>query len=221
MTAGAQALADRRREAGVAQPLLDQRRQHVLLGERLGADRVGRARLRQLGASAPSVSSAQPHAARRDPAALPPRQPDLHQRQKLIDREREHGGGDAAEQHEHPVLRLQAGEDVVAEARLADRRRQRGAADHPDRRGADARHDHRQRERQFDHGERLPARHADAERRLLDRRIDAEQSGDGVPQHRQHASRAPAPAPRAGSRARRSPRRRRARTARTSPSSSG
>ena len=34
-------------QAGVAQPLLDQRGEHVLLGERLGADRVGGARLRQ------------------------------------------------------------------------------------------------------------------------------------------------------------------------------
>ena len=32
---------------------------------------------------------------------------------------------DAAEQHEHPVLGLQPGEDVVAEARCADGRRQR------------------------------------------------------------------------------------------------
>ena len=63
----------------------------------------------------------------------------LHQRQQLIDRERQQRRRDAAEQHEHPVLRLQSGEDVVAEARLADRRRQRRGADHPYRRGADAR----------------------------------------------------------------------------------
>ena len=70
--------------------------------------------------------------------------------QQLIDRERQGSGRDATEQHEHPVLGLQSGKDVVAEAGLADRRRQCRGADHPDRRGADARHHHRQRQRQFD-----------------------------------------------------------------------
>ncbi len=111
---------------------------------------------------------------------------DFDQRQQLIDRERQHGGGEAAEQHEHPVLGLQPGKDVIAEAGLADRRRQRRGADHPDRRGADARHHHRQRQRQFHREQRLARRHADALRGLEDRGVDAVQAGDGVAQHRQH-----------------------------------
>ena len=110
----------------------------------------------------------------------------LDQRQQLIDRERQHRGGEAAEQHEHPVLGLQSCKDVIAEAGLADRRRQRRGADHPHRRGADARHHHRQRQRQFHREQRLPRRHADALRGLQDRGIDALQAGDGVAQHRQH-----------------------------------
>ena len=43
----AEAFADRGRKAPLLQPLADQRRQHVLLGERFGADHVTRARLRQ------------------------------------------------------------------------------------------------------------------------------------------------------------------------------
>ena len=108
------------------------------------------------------------------------------QRQQLIDGQRQHRGGEAAEQHEHPVLGLQPRKDVIAEAGLADRRRQRRGADHPDRRGADARHHHRQRQRQFHREQRLPRRHADALRRFQDRGLDALQPGDGVAQHRQH-----------------------------------
>ena len=108
------------------------------------------------------------------------------QRQQLIDRERQHRGGKAAEQHEHPVLGLQPRKDVIAEAGLADRRRQRRGADHPDRRGADARHHDRQRQRQLHREQRLPRRHADALRGFQDRGIDALQAGDGVAQHRQH-----------------------------------
>ena len=144
-------------------------------------------------ARAPSTAPASPRPAprcRRAPSATRTRlrraNAGFDQRQQLIDRERQHRRGEAAEQHEHPVLGLQPGEDVIAEAGLADRRRQRRGADHPDRRGADARHDHRQRQRQFDHEQRLPRRHADALRRLERSRIDALQAGDGVAQHRQH-----------------------------------
>ena len=45
----------------------------------------------------------------------------LHQRQQLVDHQRQRRRRDAAEQHEHRVLRLQAGENVIAEARLPDR----------------------------------------------------------------------------------------------------
>jgi hypothetical protein len=79
----------------------------------------------------------------------------LHEREQLIDDEREDRRGEAAEQHRNPVLRLQAREDVVAEARLADGRGERRRADDPDRGGADAGHDDGKRERQFDDEERL------------------------------------------------------------------
>ena len=46
---GAKALAGRGRKAGVAQALPDQGGQNILLGERLGADRIGGARLRKPG----------------------------------------------------------------------------------------------------------------------------------------------------------------------------
>ena len=110
----------------------------------------------------------------------------LDQRQQLIDREREQRGRCAAEQHEHPVLGLQPREDVIAEAGLADRRRQCRGADHPHRRGADAGHHHRQRQRQLDGEQRLRWRHADALGGLENGGIDAAQPGDGVAQHRQH-----------------------------------
>ena len=158
-----------------------------MLGERLGADDIVGARPRQRGQERTGEQACEADSAECDALAAAPRDAGFHQRQQLIDGERQQRRGDAAEQHEHPVLRLQAGEDVIAEARLPDRRRQRRGADHPDRRGADAGHDHRQRERQFDHQQRLPRRHADATRGFGHRRIDALKAGDRVPQHRQHA----------------------------------
>jgi hypothetical protein len=104
----------------------------------------------------------------------------------LIDGQRQHRSGKAAEQHEYPVLGLQACKDIIAEAGLADRRRQCRGADHPHRRSADARHHHRERQRQLDGEQRLPRRHADALRGLQDRGIDTLQAGDGIAQHRQH-----------------------------------
>ncbi|MGY3657298.1 hypothetical protein ACVJ19_003961 [Bradyrhizobium sp. USDA 376] len=56
----------------------------------------------------------------------------------------------------------------------------------PHRGGADARHHHRQCQRQLDHDERLTRRHADALGGLDQRRIDAVEAGDAVAQHRQH-----------------------------------
>ena len=110
----------------------------------------------------------------------------LHQRQQLIDHQRQRRRGDAAEQHEHPVLRLQAGEDVIAEAGLADRRRQRGGADHPNRGGADAGHDHRHGQRQLDIPQDTGRFGADDAGGLQQRAVDGVEPDHGVAQHRQH-----------------------------------
>ena len=83
-----------------------------------------------------------------------------------VDDERQRRRGRAADQHAHPVLGLQAGEDEVAEARLADRGRERRRADRPDRGGADAGEDHRRAERQLDQAQALAPGHADAVRGL-------------------------------------------------------
>ncbi|MGY3356884.1 hypothetical protein ACVWZK_003547 [Bradyrhizobium sp. GM0.4] len=104
----------------------------------------------------------------------------------MIDGERQQGRGKAAEQHEHPVLGLEPGKDVIAEAGLPDRGRQRRGADHPHRGGADPRHHDRQRQRQFDHHQRLPRGHSDAFGSLYQRGIDAVEAGDAIAQHRQH-----------------------------------
>ena len=127
----------------------------------------------------------------------------LHQRQQLIDHDRKHRRRDTAEQHENPVLRLQAGEDVIAEAGLADGSRKRGGADHPHRRGADAGHDHRQSQRQFHHEQRLPRGHSDAKRGLRSDGIDAFDPRRRCCAQSAAPNRASARAPRAGSRARR------------------
>jgi len=79
------------RPAAGAQPLLDQRGEHVLLGEGLGADRVLGAGLRQGRNERACGQQQKPQSARRDPPALAARQAHLHQRQQLIDGEREHG----------------------------------------------------------------------------------------------------------------------------------
>ena len=92
----------------------------------------------------------------------------------------------AAEQHVDPVLGLQAGKDVIAEAGLADGGAQGRHADGPHRRGADAGHDHRRGQRQLDPEQALPRRHADAVGRLDIGGVDAEEAGDAVAQDRQH-----------------------------------
>ena len=148
-----------RRGPCAAEPLLDQRGQHVLLGERLGADHVAPcARRSMAGQQRGQQDEHEAGAAERDAQAAVLGNAALHQRQQLIDHQRQRRRGDAAEQHEHPVLRLQAGEDVIAQAGLADWCRQRCRADHPDRRGADAGHDHRHRQRQFDVAQHLAGR---------------------------------------------------------------
>ena len=114
------------------------------------------------------------------------RSPIFDQRQQLIDRERQHGGARGSRTARTPSSGFCSLQDVVAEAGLPDRGRQRRGPDHPDRRGADARHHHRQRQRQLHREQRLPRRHADALRRFQDCRLHALQAGDGVAQHRQH-----------------------------------
>ncbi|MGY3425595.1 hypothetical protein ACVWZW_006099 [Bradyrhizobium sp. F1.13.4] len=104
----------------------------------------------------------------------------------MIDGERQQGRGKAAEQHEHPVLGLEPGKDVIAEAGLPDRGRQRRGADHPHCGGTDASHHHRESQRQFDHHQRLRCGHSDALRGLDQRGIDAVEAGDAIAQHWQH-----------------------------------
>ena len=201
--------------------LVDQRGEHVLLGEGLGADHVSRRRRGKAGRQRGEHQRDQPRGAESGAGTAAPGERALHQRQQLVDGERQRRGGDAAEHDEHPVLRLQAGEDVIAEAGLADRRRQGRGADHPDRGGADAGHDHRQRQRQFDIAQRLPAgsRRGRARRRAAADRARRARSRCCASPAASH--RAPAPAPRAGSRAPRSRRRTSRSVSAESASSSG
>ena len=131
----------------------------------------------------PAASAGEPST---DAPAVALRDARLDQAQQLVGDQRQRRRRGAAEQHEDPVLGLQAGEDVVAEAGLADRRRQRRRADGPDRGGAHAGHDHRRGQRQLDPEEPLARRHADAVGGLDHGRIDAGEPGDAVPQDRQH-----------------------------------
>ena len=158
-----------------------------MLGEGFCADNVIRLRAREVGDQCRNNKSG--HAENAHANANPAAKPDstFDQREQLIDREGKRRSRAAAEQDEHPVLRLQSRKNVVTQTCLANRRRQRRRADDPDGSGANARHDDRQRQRQFDHNQRLAWRHADAFGGLDDRRIDALQTRDGVPQHREHA----------------------------------
>ena len=93
-------------------------------------------------------------------------------------------GRDAADEHGGEVARLQAAEDVVAEARGADGGRERREADDPHRRRAHACDDDRQCERQLDAAQSLTISHADGARRLDDGGIDAGDAGHRIPQNR-------------------------------------
>ena len=107
------------------------------------------------------------------------------QSEQLIDEQRKQRRGDAAEQHRHPILDLQARENVVAEARLAHGRRQRRRADHPD--GA-------VRTPAISIGRRAAARraivaavrHADAACGFDHGWIEIDDAGHAVADHRQH-----------------------------------
>ncbi len=104
----------------------------------------------------------------------------------MIGDQRERHGRETTKQHRDPVLHLQAGENVVAQTGLADRRRQSRAADHPDGGRPHSGHQHRRRQRQLDAQQPLPIRHANATGRLDDRRIEVGETGNSVTQNRQH-----------------------------------
>jgi len=61
-------------------------------------------------------------APKRHPHAAAVADAGFDQRQQLIDAERQSRRGEATEQHEHPVLGLQACKDIIAKAGLPDRR---------------------------------------------------------------------------------------------------
>lgn len=188
------AIDDRRAEAvaiadaiaGAGQPITDQPGKNILLGEVLGPDRHDlrvialpqrRGGEREAGDERDQSADPQWPAAVRDAA--------LDQADERVGDERQPGGGDAARQHQRPVLRLQTREDHVAEAGLADRRRERRRADRPYRGGADAGDQHRQRERRFDQAQLLRGRHADRIRRLGNSGVDADEASDAVADDRQ------------------------------------
>ena len=191
--AGAQILLARHRGAFRLQPTGDQVGQDVLLGEVLGADRVAR-----LAAGDPPTLDPgergegdqrphhQSHGAGDDPPTLAPRQSALDQAEQLVRRHGQRRRGAAAKEDEHPVLGLQAGENVVAQRGLADRGGQGRRADGPNRGGAHAGHDHRRGQRQLHREQALAVGHADALGRLHHRRIDTRKPGHAVPQDRQH-----------------------------------
>ncbi len=163
-----------------------QRGENVLLGEVLRAEHVVRAAAgRQRGGRGGGRGDERDDAGQ-DAATVAPRDARLDQAEHLVDEHRERNDRNAAGEHIDPVLGLQAGEDVVAEARLADGGAERRNADGPHCGGADARHDDRRRERQLDTGEALAGRHADAVGRLDVIVVDSVEAGDAVAQDRQH-----------------------------------
>ena len=136
--------------ARALEPMPDDAREDILLAEILRADRDRIARTRPQRRQR-EQNADQQHAARRPhPPALALRDAALDQPEQRIDRERERRRAEAAGEHQRPVLRLEAGKDHVAKARLPDRGRQRRGTDRPHRRGADPRHQHRRDERRLD-----------------------------------------------------------------------
>ena len=157
-----------------------------MLGEALRAYHVARGpRARACQRGGRDAGPEREHA-RRDARAAAPREAGFHDAEQLIRDERQARRRYAAEQHGHPVLHLQARENVVAKARLAHGRGQRGRADHPDGRRAHAGHQHRGRERQLHAAQALPVRHARAARRFDHRRIELQDARHAVANHGQH-----------------------------------
>ena len=104
----------------IVQALLYQGREHILLGEGLCADDIACVRLDEGGHAADDEDENGRRRGEREPATIAARERELDAGEERIDEEREDCRGHAAEQHEDPILRLQAGEDVVAETGLAD-----------------------------------------------------------------------------------------------------
>jgi len=171
---------------GVRQSIGDDISEDVLLGEILSADDV---RLRARGVQRNQTcrnDNDQPDRRGDDAFGCPARQSGCRQRKQLIEHQRQQRRANAAEQNENPVLRLQTGEDVIAETRLSDRRGECCRADDPHRRRTNARNDHRCGQRQLDQTQRLTRRHAHAFRRHQNGWIDFHKGGDRVAQHGQH-----------------------------------
>ena len=113
-------------------------------------------------------------------------QPAFELRQQAIGDQREGRSADASDNDGDPVFRLQPAEDIVAEARLADGRRQCRRADSPDTGGPQAAEEDRRCERYLDAQQALPRRHANALRGLDDVGINLLQARDAAAQDRQH-----------------------------------
>ena len=122
----------------------------------------------------------------REPPAIAARERELDAGEERIDARARGLPRPRSRTARDPILRLQAGEDVVAETGLAHGSRERRGADDPDSCSAHAGHDRGERERQLHLDQRLHRRHADTDGRLLDRSVDAEHAGDRVPEDRQH-----------------------------------
>ena len=119
----------------------------------------------------------------RDPAPLAGPHTVFERPDQTVEEKREQGGRHAADEHGGVVARLEPGEDVVAQARRADRRGERGDADNPDGRGPDAGDDHRHGQWQLDLAQLLGRCHTDPACRLLERGVHARNAGDGIAQH--------------------------------------
>jgi hypothetical protein len=109
----------------------------------------------------------------------------LHHAQQLVGHQRQASRRSAAEQNGDPVLGLQAGEDVVAEAGLAHGGGQHRRADGQHRRRPHPGHDDRRSERRLDPPQPLAGGHADAIRSLQHGRLDPREASHSVPQDRQ------------------------------------
>lgn len=182
---GAEAFAVADLISGILQPLADQPGEDELLAETLRADGDRGAGGNQAGGDRQEDGGGE-HAQRCErPAAPARRDASLDHAEQRIDAQRERGGGEAADQHQRPVLRLQSGKDHVAERGLADGGGERRRADGPDRGGADAGHQHGGDQRCLDQPQFLATRHPHAVRRLDDRGIETGEAGDAVPEDRQ------------------------------------
>ena len=81
--------------------------------------------------------------------------------EQIVEREGKGGGRNGADKNQAAVVAVDAQQDKAAEPARADKGGQRGRADNHHGGGADARHNHRQRQRQLEFFQPLPARHAE------------------------------------------------------------